>query len=100
MDYYYRRLISLAGRKRALRDDHVHADTRTLLSNLENDGRPVFRSISSFTGNDSAGAGERVVVSSIAGHFCIDAFKARSPLLIDLLFEKVDEAVKLEEAER
>ena len=46
-----------------------------------------------------AGA-ECVVVSSIAGHFCIDAFKARSSLpVVDLLAE-VDQAVKLRGLER
>ena len=101
-DYYYRRLIaSFAGRNAPLEMTIAHADTRTLLSNLEkNDGASQVQIYNRLTERLARAGAECVVVSSIAGHFCIDAFKARSPLpVVDLLAE-VDQAVKLRGLER
>lgn len=93
-DFYYRYLISaLSQAGQDLTLTMAHADTKTLLLNQAQ-------------GNVAAQVGvylqlterllrcgiERVAVTSIAGHFCIDAFKDMSPVpVIDLL-----EVVKLE----
>ena len=93
-DFYYRYLISAFSRAgQDLNLTMAHADTKTLLHNQAQ-------------GNVDAQVGiylqlterllrcgiDRVAVTSIAGHFCIDAFKAVSPVpVIDLL-----EVVKLE----
>jgi aspartate racemase len=87
-DYYYRYLISAlarAGHDLAL--TMAHADTRTLLRN-QSEGNveaqvDIYRQLASRL--QRAGV-ERVAVTSIAGHFCIDAFKEISPVpVIDLL---------------
>ena len=87
-DYYYRYLISAF----AQADQHLtltmaHADSRTLLRN-QADGNAgaqveIYRQLT----NRLQRAGvEQVAVTSIAGHFCIDAFKALSPVpVIDML---------------
>ena len=73
-DYYYRRLIaSFAGRNAPLEMTIAHADTRTLLSNLEkNDGASQVQIYNRLTERLARAGAECVVVSSIAGHFCID----------------------------
>lgn len=101
-DYYYRRLIaSFAGRNAPLEMTIAHADTLTLLSNLEkNDGASQVQIYNRLTERLARAGAECVVVSSIAGHFCIDAFKRCSQLpVIDLLAE-VDQAVKYRGLER
>ena len=95
-DYYYRRLISeFASRKKALELTIVHADPPTLLHNLECNDVDAQVVIFNRLADRLASAGaECVVVTSIAGHFCIDAFKENSPLqVIDMLTE-VNEAIK------
>ena len=93
-DYYYRTLIAaLASAGQPLELTMSHADTPTLLRHQaeENVGAQVdiYRRLTERL--QMAGV-ERMAVTSIAGHFCIDAFKAVSPLpVIDLLDE-----VKLE----
>ena len=101
-DYYYRSLITeFAHRKRALELTIVHADTPTLLNNLENNDVDAQVAIYNRLTSRLASAGANcVVVTSIAGHFCIDTFKENSPLhVIDLLTE-VDEAIKSRELKR
>ena len=94
-DYYYRRLVTaFASRNEPLEMTVAHADTPTLLSNLErNDIDAQVDIYNRLTERlVSAGAG-CVVVTSISGHFCIEAFKETSPLhVIDMLAE-VDAAV-------
>jgi aspartate racemase len=101
-DYYYRRLIAeFSSRQKALELTIVHADTPTLLHNLEcNDVDTQVEIYNRLTDRlESAGA-ECVVVTSIAGHFCIDTFKENSPLqVIDMLTE-VSEAIKVRELTR
>ncbi|MDJ0613497.1 MAG: aspartate/glutamate racemase family protein [Rhizobiaceae bacterium] len=86
-DFYYRRLIKLAAeRERDLDLTIVHADTPTLLGNLARDEKLTQCSIYMNLTNRlaSAGAGN-VVVTSLAGHFCIDEFTQMSPLpVVDL----------------
>ena len=95
-DYYYRSLISkFASMGEPLELTIVHADTPTLLSNLEkNDIDSQVKIYNRLTDRLASAGAECVVVTSIAGHFCIDAFKASSCLdVIDMLLE-VDEAIK------
>ena len=101
-DYYYRSLITeFTNRNRALELTIVHADTPTLLNNLENNDTDAQVAIYNQLTSRLASAGANcVVVTSIAGHFCIDTFKENSPLhVIDLLTE-VDEAIKSRELKR
>jgi len=89
-DFYYRRLIStFASKKEALELTIVHADTPTLLSNLaSNDAAAQVVIYMKLTNRLVAAGAECVVVTSIAGHFCIDAFKAVSPLqVVDMISE-------------
>ncbi len=86
-DVYYRALISKAAKSnRDLELTIVHADTPTLLDNLTKDDQAaqcdIFLRLTDRL--QTAGAG-CVVVTSIAGHFCIDPFTKSSPLqVIDL----------------
>ncbi len=89
-DYYYRRLIqAFAARAEDLDMTIVHADTPTLLGNLAH-GRvdaqvAIYNRLTERLVSSGAGC---VAVTSIAGHFCIDAFKQSSPLpVIDMLLE-------------
>ncbi|WP_299396673.1 aspartate/glutamate racemase family protein [Pelagibius sp.] len=87
-DYYYRWLIrTFAGRPQALELTIAHADSPTLLSHLAEGKAAEQAAIFERLTRRLQGAGaEAVAVTSIAGHFCIDAFKAVSPLpVIDLL---------------
>jgi aspartate racemase len=89
-DYYYRRLISTFAEKNAtLELTIVHADTPTLLRNLASNDTAAQTAIYERLTNRLVSAGaECVGVTSIAGHFCIDAFKAISPLpLVDMISE-------------
>ncbi|WP_407160174.1 aspartate/glutamate racemase family protein [Bradyrhizobium sp. STM 3557] len=89
-DFYYRRLIAtFASRKAALELTIVHADTQTLLSNLSrNDIEAQVAIYSRLTDRLVAAGAGCVVVTSIAGHFCIEAFKSVSPLpVVDMIAE-------------
>ena len=93
-DYYYRYLISaLARAGQDLDLTMAHADTRTLLRN-QSEGNveaqvDIYRHLTERLQRSGI---ERIAVTSIAGHFCIDAFKEVSPVpVIDLL-----DAVKVE----
>lgn len=89
-DYYYRRLISTFASKQALLElTIVHADTPTLISNLASSNVDAQVAIyMRLTKRLVAAGADCVVVTSIAGHFCIDAFKASSPLpLVDMISE-------------
>jgi aspartate racemase len=87
-DYYYRQLISAAARAgHDLELTMAHADTVTLLRH-QADGQvqaqvDIYRRL---TDRLLRAGIEQVAVTSIAGHFCIDAFKTVSPVpVIDLL---------------
>ena len=93
-DFYYRYLIAaLARGGQDLDLTMAHADTRTLLRN-QSEGNieaqvDIYRRLTERLQRSGI---ERIAVTSIAGHFCIDAFKEVSPVpVIDLL-----DAVKLE----
>jgi len=87
-DYYYRKIIAAyADSNKELELTIVHADTPTLLDNLQRDRRQtqveIYRRLTDRL--KTAGA-DLVVVTSIAGHFCIEEFKSQSPLpVIDLI---------------
>lgn len=93
-DYYYRYLISaLAQAGQDLHLTMAHADTRTLLRNQAKGNVEaqveIYRQL---TERLKRSGTERIAITSIAGHFCIDAFKEVSPVpVIDLL-----DVVKLE----
>ena len=89
-DYYYRRLIAaFAARKAALELTIVHADTPTLLGNLaSNDVHAQVAIYVELTDRLAAAGAGCVAVTSIAGHFCIEPFKAVSALpVVDMIFE-------------
>ena len=93
-DYYYRQLISAAARAgKDLELTMAHADTPTLLRHQAQGNAQAQVDIYLRLTERLQRAGiERMAVTSIAGHFCIDAFKALSPVpVIDLL-----EVVRLE----
>jgi len=89
-DFYYRRLISTFVKKNAtLELTIVHADTPTLLNNLaRNDATAQTAIYNKLTNRLVAASAECVAVTSIAGHFCIDDFKAVSSLpVVDMIAE-------------
>jgi aspartate racemase len=95
-DFYYRRLIStFANKKTAPELTIVHADTPTLLSNLASNNAAAQVAIyMRLTKRLVAVGAECAVVTSIAGHFCIDAFKAASPLPVVDLISEVNRAIE------
>ena len=87
-DYYYRYLISaLASAEQNLTLTMAHADAPTLLrhqaaGNVDAQVE-IYRQLTLRLHQSGI---EQVAITSIAGHFCIDAFKAISPVpVIDLL---------------
>ena len=97
-DYYYRFLISaLTNAGQDLQLTMAHADTKTLLENQAKGNAAAQVGIYRRLTDRLQRCGiERVAVTSIAGHFCIDTFKNVSPVpVIDLL-----DVVKLEVARR
>src|ERR1700720_1514116 len=89
-DFYYRRLIStFASNRAALELTIVHADTPTLLNNLaSNDAASQVGIYMKLTNRLAAAGAECVAITSIAGHFCVDAFKASSVLpVVDMISE-------------
>ena len=86
-DFYYRQLIKAsAARALDLELTIVHADAPTLLGNLDTDNVTAQVDIYlKLTKRLEAAGAECVVVTSIAGHFCIDAFAEASRLpIIDI----------------
>jgi aspartate racemase len=94
-DFYYRRLIAaFADRKSTLELTIAHADTARLLDNLgRNDKKAQAEIFLRLTKRLAMAGATFVAITSIAGHFCIETFKADSPLpAIDMITE-VDRAV-------
>ncbi|MBR0775984.1 aspartate/glutamate racemase family protein [Bradyrhizobium diazoefficiens] len=94
-DFYYRRLIAaFASRKTPLELTIAHADTPTLLKNLASNDKAGQAAIFARLTERLAVAGANcVAITSIAGHFCMDAFKAVSPLrAVDMIVE-VNQAI-------
>jgi aspartate racemase len=89
-DFYYRRLISaFAAKQTTLELTIAHADTLTLLDNLSRNDKQAQAAIFTRLTTRLATAGANcVAITSIAGHFCIDNFKAGSPLpAVDMIAE-------------
>jgi aspartate racemase len=89
-DFYYRRLIStFATEQTPLELTMVHADTPTLLAHLgTNDAAAQVAIYTRLTRRLAAAGAQCVAVTSIAGHFCINAFKTVSPLpVLDMILE-------------
>ncbi|HEY2048021.1 MAG TPA: aspartate/glutamate racemase family protein [Caulobacteraceae bacterium] len=95
-DFYYRRLISVFSTgKSPLELTIVHADAPTLLANLaRNDVALQVAIYMKLTSRLAAAGAGCVAVTSIAGHFCIDAFKASSPLPVVDLISEVNRAIE------
>lgn len=94
-DFYYRSLIESFARQGATLDmTIVHADSPTLLGNLASNNVDAQVAIyNRLTARLVTVGAECVVVTSIAGHFCIDAFTENSPLPVINMLKEVDQAV-------
>ena len=94
-DFYYRRLIStFASKKATLELTIVHADTPTLVINLARNDTAAQTAVYTRLTNRLVSAGaECVGVTSLGGHFCIDAFKAVSPLPVVDMISEVSRAI-------
>lgn len=101
-DFYYRRLIStFASKKAALELTIVHADTPALLGNLaRNDAATQVAIYMKLTNRLAAAGAECVAITSIAGHFCIGAFKASSALPVVDMISEVNRAIEQRAFER
>ncbi len=95
-DFYYRRLISsFVKEKQPLELTIAHADTPTLLGNLmANNVEAQVAIYQHLTKRLVLAGAECVVVTSIAGHFCIEPFKAVSPLPVIDMIQEVGKAVE------
>jgi len=94
-DYYHRRLIAQFGLRGVPLDlTIVHADSATLLANLERgDAESQVAVFAPLTQRLQAAGADCVVVTSVAGHFCIEPFKAVSRLPVIDLLQVVNAAV-------
>ena len=94
-DFYYRRLIAEhASRAMPLELTIVHADSPTLLRHLAtNDVAGQVAIYQRLTQRLVASGADCVVVTSIAGHFCIADFEGVSPLPVINLIAAVREAI-------
>jgi aspartate racemase len=101
-DFYYRRLVStFASKKAALELTIVHADAPTLLGNLAgNDAATQVAIYMKLTNRLAAAGAECVAITSVAGHFCIDAFKASSVLSVVDMISEVNRAIERRAFER
>lgn len=95
-DYYYRKLIAgYASISIDLDLTIVHADISTLLANLAankiEEQVEIYHRLTKRLKDTGAGC---VVVTSIAGHFCIDNFIEVSPLPVINMLSEVNNAVK------
>jgi aspartate racemase len=101
-DFYYRRLIAtFASKKAALELTIVHADTPTLLGNLaSNDAATQVAIYMNLTNRLAAPGAECVAITSVSGHFCIDAFKASSVLPVVDMISEVNRAIEQRAFER
>jgi aspartate racemase len=101
-DFYYRRLIGrFAAAGKPLQMTIVHADAPTLLANLAADAVADQVAIYLALAQRLVAAGaDCIAITSIAGHFCIDAFRAVSPLPVIDMIAEVHEAVRRQGLQR
>jgi aspartate racemase len=95
-DYYYRQLIAAAASAgNDLELTMAHADTPTLLRHqAEGNAQAQVDIFRRLTERMQRAGIARVAVTSIAGHFCIDAFKAVSSVPVIDLLDAVQREVK------
>ncbi len=95
-DFYYRRLItSFTSRRVPLELTIVHADAPTLLQHLATNDRASQVAIyQRLTQRLVAAGADCVVITSIAGHFCIAEFEAVSPLPVVNMLAAVNRVVQ------
>lgn len=95
-DFYYRRLIAaFAGKEPGLELTMAHADTPTLLRHLgDADAAGQVEIYLRLTNRLKAAGAELVVVTSIAGHFCIREFEPVSPLPVVNLVQAVGREIE------
>ena len=95
-DYYYRRLIAaFAARGKPLDLTIVHADAPTLLANLA--AGAIAEQVAVYTrvtGRLAAAGADVAAVTSIAGHFCIDAFAEVSPLPVVNMITAISDNIR------
>ena len=101
-DYYYRKLIAgYAPLSLDLDMTIVHADTPTLLANLAanniEEQVEIYHRLTKRLKLSGAGC---VVVTSIAGHFCITEFSEVSPLPVINMLSEVSDAIKERKLQR
>jgi aspartate racemase len=94
-DFYHRRLIELYAKLNALLElTIVHASTPTLVDNLaRNDAAAQAQIFAHLTRRLAAAGADFVAVTSVAGHFCRNEFKALSVLPIVDMIAEVDRVV-------
>jgi aspartate racemase len=79
----------------------VHADTPTLLRHLaSNDAASQVAIYVKLTNRLAAAGAECVAITSIGGHFCVDAFKTSSVLPVIDMISEVNQAIALRAFER
>jgi aspartate racemase len=94
-DFYHRRLIDLYAKLKApLELAIVHADLPTAVGNLtRNDAAGQAQIFARLTQRLAAAGAGCVAVTSVAGHFCRNEFKALSVLPVVDMIAEVDRAV-------
>ncbi len=95
-DYYYRAILAIAGhRAHELDLTMAHTDLETLRVNLTaGDTEAQAAVYLRLTERLEAAGAQAVAITSIGGHFCIDAFKAVSSLPVINILDEVDAAAK------
>jgi aspartate racemase len=88
-------ISAFASKKTPLELTIVHADAPTLVDNLSRNDRAAQVALYTRLTNRLVSAGaDCVVVTSVAGHFCIDAFADVSPLPVVSMIAEVDRAIR------
>ncbi|MEO1313335.1 MAG: amino acid racemase [Pseudomonadota bacterium] len=101
-DYYYRALLrQFADAGKTPEITIAHTDNATLLDRLTRDDQEAQADtyLQLAERLERAGA-ELIVIPSVAGHFCINAFRQRSPLPIVDLLEEVNAGVRAQGCKR
>lgn len=95
-DYYYRQFISRsAAVGHGLELTMAHADIETLLRHLEAGDEDAQAAVyQHLTKRLKAAGAECVLVTSIAGHFCIEAFEDISPLPVVSIISAVGQEIE------
>lgn len=95
-DYYHRQLIAASARRDAdLELTIVYAHSPTLLGNLaRGDTAAQVAIFHRLTARLKAAGAGAVAITAVAGHFCIEAFKAVSPLPVIDIIEEVDRVLR------